>query len=110
MTEGPARRRLDVDGARERAAKACGVDVSAIVEAREHAWGWSFALERGGGGVFVDAGTGLVATSEPGDDDERIAALQARGPLGVPPWSAPPKRSWWQRAVDALRAKTPRGR
>jgi hypothetical protein len=108
MTEGPTKRRLDVDEARERATKACGVDVSALAEATEHAWGWSFVLATGGDRVFVDAGTGLVATSEPGDDDERIAALYARGPLGVPPWGPPPKRSWWKTLVRALRAKTPR--
>ena len=107
MSEGPTKRRLHVDEARERAAKACGVDVSAVAEATEHGWGWSFALATGGGRVFVDAGTGLAATSEPDDDDERIAALYARGPLGVPPWSPPPKRSWWQTLVRALRAKTP---
>lgn len=106
MTEGRAKRRIDVTEARERAAKACGVDVSAIAEGTERAWGWSFELATGGGHVFVDAGTGLAATSEPGDDDERTATLHARGPLGVPPWSPPPRRSWWQTLLRALRGKT----
>lgn len=106
MSERPTKRRLDVDQARERAAKACGVDIAAVGEATEHAWGWSFALPSAGERAFVDARTGLVATSEPGDDPERIAALHARGPLGVPPWSPPPKRSWWQALVRALRAKS----
>ncbi|MBX3200575.1 MAG: hypothetical protein KF894_20725 [Labilithrix sp.] len=107
MSDGTTKRRLDVDASRERAAKACGVDTAAVGEATAHAWGWSFALTSGGGRVYVDAGTGLAVTSEPGDDDERVAALDARGPLGVPPWSPPPKRSWWQTLVRALRARSP---
>ena len=105
MTEGRTQRRLDVGEARERAAKACGVELSAIGDATEHAWGWSFALPTGAGSVFVDAGTGLAATSAPDDDGERTATLHARGPLGVPPWSPLPKRSWWKTLVRALRGK-----
>ena len=107
MTDGPTKRRLDVHEARERASKACGVDASAIGAESAHAWGWSFVLATGGGRVFVDAGTGLTAISEPDDDEERTAALVARGPLGVPPWSPPPKRSWWQTIVRAVRGRAP---
>ena len=105
MTEGPTKRRLQVGEARERAAKACGTDVSAIGEATEHSWGWSFVLTTGGGQVFVDAGTGLAAISEPSEEGDRIAALRTRGPLGVPPWSPLPERSLWQKVVRALSGK-----
>ncbi len=108
MSEPPTKRRLDIDEARERAARACGVDRPSVGEAAEHTWGWSFVLPTVGGRAFVDAGTGLVATSEPDDDEERILALEARGPLGVPPWSPLPTRSWWQKLARALRVKMPR--
>jgi hypothetical protein len=96
--------RLTAAQARERAARACGVEVIELSEGTEHGWGWSFVLaepDAGAGPVFVDAGTGLVATSAAGDDD-RIATLQERGPLGVPPWSPPPKLTWWQELRSAL--------
>ena len=111
MAEASNKRRLDLGQARGRAAKACGVDASELGEATEHGWGWSFVLASGGTRVFVDGGTGLSALSEPDDDEERLAALQERGPLGVPPWSPLPKRRGWQdvfRALGKKWKKTPR--
>lgn len=96
------RRRLSVAQARERAARSCGVTVDDLTEPREHAWGWSFTLaEPGAGPVFVDGDAGLVATSELGEN-ERIATLYARGPRGVPPWSPPRGRAWWDAVRTAL--------
>ena len=90
--------------AREKAAKSCGVDVAELDTGTEHAWGWSFVVGGdgpGAGPVFVDAKTGLVATNESGDA-ERLALLQAGGPLNVPPWKPLPKRTWWQTLRRAL--------
>jgi hypothetical protein len=100
----PPRRRLTRTAARERAARACGVDVGALDDGTEHDWGWSFELtdpRDGSSRAFVDAATGLTATGEPADE-ERLALLAARGPLGVPPWSPPPRRTWWQALRSAL--------
>ena len=106
MVKAPNERRLDLGQARGRAAKACGVDASELGDATEHEWGWSFVLTADGTRVFVDGGTGLTALGEPADDEDRLAALQARGPRGVPPWSPPPKRPWWQDILRALGLKT----
>lgn len=99
----------ELAAARERAARACGVEAAALRHRAAHAWGHSFVIdvasasEHGGEPllVYVDAGTGMVATSEPARAD-RIVQLDARGPLGVPPWSPPQAlgvgerlRAWW---------------
>ena len=111
MSTGGERPRFTLAQAREKAARSCGVDITELDAGTEHAWGWSFILAGRGPGaepIFVDAKTGLVATNESGDE-ERLALLQAGGPLNVPPWKPLPKRTWRQRLRRALgRASRPR--
>lgn len=86
------RPRLTEIEARERAARTSGTPRHALPAGIEHAWGWEYATDRDER-VFVDATTG-VATAADEDDHPRRTILVARGPMGVPPWSPPP-RSWW---------------
>jgi hypothetical protein len=101
MPEGPSRKpRLDERAARERAARALGVEPDELAPGIERPWGWVFGfveMRPGPGPTFVDGRTGLVTTTS-SIEHERIALLSERGPMGVPPWSPPIEEDvpWWK--------------